>query len=45
MEMLKEASLDENISANLLPLDTLKMNYNCKMTDSVVHALSSLKII
>lgn len=45
MEILKEASLDENISANLLPLATLEMNYNCKMCIFVAHSLPSLKII
>lgn len=45
MEILKEASWDENISANLLPLATLEMNYNCKMCIFVVHSLPSLKII
>lgn len=38
MEISKEASLDENISANSLPLAKLELNYNCKMCIFVVHS-------
>lgn len=45
MEIFKKASLDENVSANLLPLATSEMNYNCKMCIFVVYSLPSLKKI